>query len=615
MLTAVKRKWGKLRANLNLKSVIHLIWAEAKGWAVLAFGFILLESIAFLISLYFLKGLIELVSHSAEYAGQAREMVIAGIIKAAIAAVFYVLVKVISGYINEGFSSKVSMRINDKIHACALNLDLTFFESPDYYDILKRAKSEGPERPKAVIANIAEILKNLFMFLAIGSVLIATDWMLIPLVALIVMPTFLVRTYFANQLFSLQVKRTSLERKSSYISSLITDNHAVKEVKVYGLGDYLRSSYLGIQMKIMIERFRINRKSAISEIIASCLSTVGFFSCIGYICLGVINHNTSIGDITLFLVVFPQSFGLMQSLANGISSLYQNNIFISNLFVLFDLKSTLSEPDRPIYIPETADINFEVQNISFTYPHSDRPVLKDISLNIPAGKIIAVVGLNGAGKTTLIKLLCRFYDPTQGKITMNGSDIRDIDYSHFRKHIGVVFQDYGCYNMTVSDNIHLGDIGRIPEKDGIEHAAKDAGIHDLVQKLPDGYNTMLGRVFEGGQEISIGQWQKMAIARALYSPARFLILDEATSALDVLAENNFFHTLRERLGNRGALIISHRLSTIKQADYIYVLSEGRIKQAGTHDQLIKETGDYARLFKNPAISNLAFNGSESGIIS
>ena len=445
------------------------------------------------------------------------------------------------------------------------------------------------------------------MFLAVGAVLISIDWVLIPLVVLFVIPTLCVRTYFADRLFEWQIRRTSLERKSSYISTLLTGDQSVKEVRSYGLGHYLRSSYLNIQIKLLTERFRISRKSSLNEVIATCLSTVGFFACIGYICLGVIHHTTTLGDVTLFLVIFPQSFGLMQSVSSSISNLYQNNIFISNLFELLDLKSTLSEAEQPVSVPESPDVSLEIKNVSFTYPHYDQPVLQDISLTISSGKIVAVVGLNGAGKTTLIKLLCRFYDPTQGGITMNGVDIRSFATTDFRRQVGVVFQDFGRYSMSVADNIRWGDVDRNPGQNDLEAAAKSAGAHDFIEKLPHGYNTMMGRIFEDGHEISIGQWQKLAIARAFYSAARFLIFDEATSALDVVSEDALFQSFRERLGNRGALIISHRMSAIKHADYIYVLSGGRIMLSGTYAELFSDASDYAELLKSAVFEVQSIN--------
>ena len=218
-------------------------------------------------------------------------------------------------------------------------------------------------------------------------------------------------------------------------------------------------------------------------------------------------------------------------------------------------------------------------------------------MRIPPGKIIAVVGLNGAGKTTLIKLLSRLYDPSSGQIYFGGMDIRDLKMADYRKRVSTVFQDFVRYHVTIAENIHFGDITSCGSQEDIQVAAQHAGAHDFIRKLPGEYQAMMGKSFEEGQELSIGQWQKLAIARALYSPAQFLILDEATSSLDALAERDFFQSFRERIGKKSALIISHRVSAVDHADYIYVLSDGCIKQAGTHEELIKENGDYARPFK------------------
>ncbi|HEV2354537.1 MAG TPA: ABC transporter ATP-binding protein, partial [Puia sp.] len=432
---------------------------------------------------------------------------------------------------------------------------------------------------------------------AIAFILFAIDWFLLPLLVVFIMPTLLVKIYFADKLHQRRLRQTALERRASYMSSLITSDGAAKELRSFGIGDHLRALYRKIRVSILAERFLISRKSTWSEILTTVLATAGFFSAIAFIAIRPKAGQTKAGDITLFLIAFSQGFSMLQGLASGISKLYQNSIFVSGLFELFDLKPTMTDKESPAAMPSDHPLSLEVKGVSFAYPNTTVPVLKNISMRIPAGKIVAVVGLNGAGKTTLIKLLTRLYDPDSGAIFLDGVDIRDLRATEYRKKVCAVFQDFERYHFTVKENIHFGDIGMEGSDDAIHVAARYAGADEFIQRLGSGYATMLGKSFEEGQDLSTGQWQKLAIARALYSPAQIVILDEATSAMDALAEKEFFQSFRQRIGNKAALIISHRVSAVDHADYIYVLSDGRIRQEGTHSVLIKENGDYARLFK------------------
>lgn len=590
-----------LQSNLNLSKTIQLIWNVEKKWTIYNLFMILIETSFFFLSLYALKLLIDSVSHSGLHLSANKADILFNIMLAGIAAVLYAVSRSISTFVTEKHSAKVAEYLDDKIHEKAIQLDISFYESPEYFDILKRAKDAGADRPALVIKTLSEIVKNTLSFLAMTTILITIDWLLIPMLLVLVLPVLLVKLSYADKLNIWRIKQTPVERQANYLGSLITSEIAAKEIRSYRLGTYFRSLYLKTRLDLLSQRLGISLSRTKGEIITNTLGTAGSFVCIGYIALKTLNGQTTIGDITLFLVIFPQSFSIIQNISAGISIVYQNNIYINSVFDLFKLQSKLPQSTKEKKLHSGQPLNLEMDNVSFTYPHCSAPALSNINLIIPSGKIIGLVGLNGAGKTTLIKLLCRLYDVSQGRITLGATDIRDINIHEYRKKIGVVFQDFVKYNFSVKDNIRFGDITSEKNEEKIIEASIKSGAHEFIEHLSSGYSSMMGRLFAEGNEISIGQWQKIAIARAFYSNSDLLIFDEATSALDAVSEKLLFDTFRENIGHRSALIISHRHSAIRHADYIYVLKDGQIVEQGTNEKLLTAKGTYAAIFKEETL--------------
>ncbi|HXB07142.1 MAG TPA: ABC transporter ATP-binding protein [Puia sp.] len=604
MIGTIRYRVQQLKTNLHLTRTLRLIWSISKKWTTLTLVSIIAESGLYLLLLYIFKHLINEVTRATPFDDEKIRRVVWYLVVITAGTIVYVTVKALATLAIENQAQRVKESIDEKIHECAVNLDLAFFESPAYFDTMKRARDAGPEAPNNVVLNLADITKNGLTLVAIGSILVSISWLLLPLLALFVAPTLLVRIRFAGQLYQWRRRQTPVERQATYLSSLITEDVPAKEIRGYGLGSHIREMYTAIRVRLMRERLQMTRSNTFKELVTNIMATLGLFACITFLCFSMIKGRISVGDLSLFLIVFPQSFAILQLMSQGISGLYQNNIFINNLFELFDLRATLKEPEDPQPVPQSEGVDLVVENMSFTYPHAREPALRNVSLRVPPGKIIAIVGLNGAGKTTLIKLLCRLYDPSEGRILMDGTDIRAFRSTEYRKHISAVFQDFGRFNVTAAENIRWGDIdGDRPESE-IEEAARKSGAHDYIRKFPEGYGTMMGRIFENGREVSIGQWQKLAIARSFYSNSRFVIFDEATSALDAVSEDELFQSFRQRIGNRAALIISHRLSAVRHADHIYVMGDGRVQQHGTHEELVTMGGTYSKLFlKKPVGSD------------
>lgn len=593
MIRAAARRIRVIKSNLNVVHILKFIWKVSPRKTLISLGCILVETGVFFVSLYALKLLIDTVSENTDNLNGSE--VINSLLIAAVSGIAYIAIKSLSVYISEVQSQTIAEHISDEIHEKTIALDLAFYESPDYYDMLNRALNAGTDRPTAVINTLFEIVKSIMSLIAFGTVLITIDWMLLPILALFVIPTMLVRISFADKFNAWRIKQTPLERQSQYYSNLITTEQHAKEVRSYDLGKYFKDAFMKIRMVLLGEKLKISRDRTKNEILTASLSSIGFFSCIAYIILG--SRTNSIGDITLFLVIFPQSFNLLQSLSSCISTLYHHNIYINSIFELFELKPSLQEPTRAEPVRSHLPVAFEFKNVNFSYPKTTKTVLQDISFKVKSRQIISIVGMNGAGKTTLIKMLCRFYDPQEGQILMDGKDIRSYRSKEYRKQIGMVFQDYAKYQVSAADNIRFGNLEKEFKLSEIKEAAGKSGANVFIEKFPKQYDNMMGRIFDNGHEVSIGQWQKLANARCLYSDARLLIFDEATSALDAQAEKEFFDDFRKHIGDRAAIIISHRHSAVKNADHIYVLSGGRISQSGTDEELLNQEGDYADLFK------------------
>ena len=490
--------------------------------------------------------------------------------------------------------------VDRKIHARAIELDLSFYESPHYFDSLQKAREAGTQRPAQVVGNVIAFGRGGIVLIAILAMLVAIEWRLLPVLLVTVGVALVVRLWFTRRTFEWRMLRAQMERKAGYLDWMITSNHHAKELRLNHLGGYFSQQYSQIRQQVRGEQLSLETKKLIYELIVTTFASSVFIATAAFLILSALKGALTIGQVVMFVLLLRRAEGAGNELVTGISRLVDDHLYLGRLFSFLDTQPTI-RPDAaslPVNLPLKQGIKLE--NVSFIYEGAPSPSLANIDFEIKPGQIVALVGENGSGKTTLIKLLTRLYDPTSGCLTLDGQDIRTLNADAYRHLFSVIFQDYAMYPDTLANNIWFGDVGQPDDRQAIISAAEKAGAASFIDRLPRGYDTPLTKLFDDGHDLSLGQWQRLALARAFFPASEFIIMDEPTSAVDPAAEYELFENFRERLAGRSALIISHRLSTVRQADYTYVLEQGKMIEAGTHDALIARNGAYAALFSMQA---------------
>ncbi|WP_458526770.1 ABC transporter ATP-binding protein [Onishia taeanensis] len=586
----------------TLRRIFPLLWESSRRWTLLSTLLMILEVTFGLAMLYLLKQLADVVTGLLD--GEAASADIAPVMwyvaLTGIAALAFMISRSLSNLAKEACGLLVADHIDRQIHARAVTADLAFFESPRYFDTLERAREAGNQRPVQVVGNLMMLAKNCLMLTALMAMILTIHGLLLPVLLVAVIPALLVRLRFTRQLYDWQRRRTQMERRASYLDWLMTSDCHAKELRLFHMGDYLKERYADLRAQIRRERMHITRRRTGLEVAVSSMATIAFFATLAFLAWQTAGGKNSLGDLVLFMLVFQRAQTMGQEVVHQLSKLYEDHLYMGLLFEFLDIRQSIVDPAQPMPISATPGEGLRFEKVSFRYPDTEPLALHHIDLSIRPGQVVALVGANGCGKTSLIKLLCRLYDPTAGRITLDGVDIRDFNVEEYRQQFSVIFQDYSHYADTVHENIRFGDLQQPIDTPSVKTAAFQADADPFIQQLSAGYATPLTRMFDGGQEISVGQWQKIALARAFLHPSRLIILDEPTSALDPGAEFELFENFRERIDHRAALVISHRLSTVRMADYIYVMDQGRICESGTHDDLIRQGGVYSELFLKQA---------------
>ena len=592
----------QLEKILSLKRAILLVWQSSPVWTV-AHGILLtIQGLLPLLSLYLTKLIIDAVTLAVEnpQTTEGYDKIIWLVVAAAGVTLASDLCASASSFVQQAQSEIVTDYVQTILHGKSIEVDLEYYENSQYYDALHRAQREAPYRPTFIVRELIRASQSAISLGAIALLLFSLHWSITALLFFAVLPVFFVRLKYAKKLYHRWTQWTPQEREAEYLNGLITSYDYAKEIRLFNLGSHLQKRFRNLRTAIRNDKLALSRQRSIAEVFTQGSATFGVFAAFGFIVYQTLTGTISLGSLVMYYQAFQKGQSLLRATLSSLANLYENSLFISNLSEFLDLKPQVIEPTTPRKVPQPLQWEIKFDHVQFSYPHSDRSVLTDINFTIKAGETIALVGQNGAGKTSLVKLLCRLYDPTQGKITLDGIDLREFATGELRKHISVVFQDYARYNLTVRENIGFSNLDLLPQEEMIKSAAKAAGAESAINRLPHGYETILGHEFAEGEELSIGEWQKIAIARAFLHQAQIIILDEPTSALDPAAESEVLSQFRQLTTKRTAILISHRLSTVKLADRIFVLEGGRITEYGSHEELIQLQGTYARLFETQA---------------
>jgi len=494
--------------------------------------------------------------------------------------------------LGDRFTNRVSIRLMEH----ANQLDLASFEDPVFYDKLERARRQTSARLGllAGLLNLCQDAVSLFSLSA--GLLLFSPWLMLLLVAAVI-PAFLGETHFTTLAYSVLYRWTPQRRELDYLRLLGASGQSAKEVKIFGLGGYLARRYASVSDRIYEENKQVATKRAMLGSALNLAATAGYYGAYAVVLARTLAGALSLGTFTFLTGSFYRSRGYIEKLLSGFNDISEQALFLRDLFDFFAMEPAIASKPDAIPAPRPIRQGFEFRKVGFIYRGSERPVLKNIDFRLHPGEKMALIGENGAGKTTLVKLLARLYDPTSGQVLLDGIDLREYSVEDLRRQIGVIFQDYMRYEMLAAENIGFGSIDGLEDRERIRAAGRKSLAHDIIERLPGGYDQMLGRRFEGGVDLSGGEWQKFALARAYMREAQLLILDEPTATLDARAEFKVFQRFAELTRERMAVLISHRFSTTRMADRILVLADGEIREQGTHDQLVALGGRYAELFE------------------
>ncbi|QOW20565.1 ABC transporter ATP-binding protein [Lysobacter ciconiae] len=601
---SLRERFDALR---NLPPFLRMIWATSRSLTLVTLGLRVVRALVPIATLYIGKLIIDeairLVAIDTTFetlqvawqSGQLNHLAALLAMELGLAIASDLLGRLTSygdGLLSELFTNATSVRLMEH----AATLDLQDFEDPDLQDKLDRARRQTMGRQNLLSQLFGQLQDAITVVSFAIGLLVYAPW-LIALLAVALIPAFLGEAHFNALGYSINFAWTPERRQLEYVRQMGASVETAKEVKIFNLHRFLVARYTELADKFYLVNRALARRRALWGSALAALGTLGYYAAYAYIAWRTVRGDFSIGDLTFLAGSFRRLRQLLEGLLVGFSQVAGQALYLDDLFSFFATQPRIISPTDPVAFPQPIRSGFVFENVGFRYPDANKWALRGLDFELRAGEVLALVGENGAGKTTLVKLLARLYDPVEGRILLDGRDLREYDLDELRANVGVIFQDFVRYHLTVGENIGVGQINAMDDEDRIRESARRAMAEEMIERLPDRYGQLIGRRFKTGVDLSGGEWQKIAIARAYMRDAQVMILDEPTAALDARAEFEVFQRFKELSAEKTAVLISHRFSSVRMADRILVLADGGLEASGTHEELLAAGGRYAELFE------------------